>query len=226
VRVSIVAILGLALSACSSGGTPSTQVSQEITDLQTAMTALQGQVGTLQTALTAETARATAAEAALTTQIGAVGTGGTTTTTRLTSLETKTASLSAASVAGQPALVVSGVNLYVQNGMGKTGTSNAVGNLIVGYDEDSSANVRTGSHNLVLGTQNDYSSWGGFIAGENGSIFGQYSTVLGGAGLTASARDSSVGPHDGATATQLTMLTQGLSDETTRAETAERTRRR
>lgn|GEM_PF-2973040 len=222
-RASIVVIIGLVLGACSSGGTAGAQVAQEITDLQTSVTALQGQVTTLQTALTAETTRATAAEAALTTQLGTLETGGIATTTRLALLEAKTASLSAATVAGQPAAIFSGVNLYVQNGMGKTGTSNAVGNLIVGYDEASSANVRTGSHNLVLGTQNDYSSWGGFIAGENGSIFGQYSAVLGGTGLTASARDSSVGPHDGATATQLTSLTQALSDETTRAETVEKT---
>jgi len=57
-------------------------------------------------------------------------------------------------------MVISGANLFLRNGTGATASVNGLGNLIIGYNElrprDSSGNdpnVRTGSHNLVLGSR-------------------------------------------------------------------------
>ncbi len=215
-KTAALASLGCLLASCSGSVAGSSQESQEITMLQQ-------QVASLQSALTAEQNRATAAEAALTSQLGTLQTAGSGATTRLTALETKTAALSASTVGGQPAVVFSGVNVYVENGMGQTGTANGLGNLVVGYDEPSTANVRTGSHNLVLGTQNDFSSWGGLIAGEQGSNAGAYATVIGGKGLTTNVADSSIGPNDVSTQTEFTTIAGEINEEINRAEGAEQT---
>ena len=44
--------------------------------------------------------------------------------------------------------------------------------------------VRTGSHNLVLGDENNYSSYGGQVAGSDNTISNGYASVSGGSGLT------------------------------------------
>jgi len=79
-------------------------------------------------------------------------------------------------------MVISGANLSIVNGLGRTDTTNGLGNLIIGYNEmrnDGSDN-RTGSHNLVLGSLNNYSSYGGLVAGYSNEISGPYATVSGG----------------------------------------------
>lgn len=53
----------------------------------------------------------------------------------LTGVEAKTAALSATTMDGYPALVVSGVNLYVTDGSGATDSGTGVGNLVLGYNE-------------------------------------------------------------------------------------------
>ncbi len=75
-----------------------------------------------------------------------------------------------------------GTNVFVQNGEGATATANALGNLVVGYNEESgpSGAVHTGSHNLVLGAYNNYSSYGGAVFGARNGISGPFATVLGG----------------------------------------------
>ena len=54
-------------------------------------------------------------------------------------------------------------NLYIVNGLGSTTTTNASGNLIVGYNETGNlhGDARTGSHNIVVGAQQSFSSYGG-----------------------------------------------------------------
>lgn len=49
-----------------------------------------------------------------------------------------------------------------------------------------SAQHKTGSHNLVLGTQNNYSSYSGIVAGRGNFINERYASVLGGAANAAS----------------------------------------
>ncbi len=71
-----------------------------------------------------------------------------------------------------------GCNVHVRNGTGLSNSTNGSGNLIVGYDEG--AGTKTGSHNLVIGPDHVYSSYGGLIAGSGNVVHGQNSSVLGG----------------------------------------------
>ncbi len=82
-------------------------------------------------------------------------------------------------VGGKPTVEFAAVNVQVVNGTGSETTLNGSGNLVVGYDEK--PGVQTGSHNLLLGGSNAYSSYGGLVAGTSNSIAGAYSSVLGGA---------------------------------------------
>ncbi len=136
-----------------------------------------------------------------------------------------------------------GVNLQIVNGTGQTNQVNGLGNLIIGYNaprQDTALrltcslgqywnndadcinnggtwgrNFKTGSHNLIVGDQNAYSSYGGIVAGFGNVISrefavvmggwdnissGQYSSVSGGRNNTASGIDSSVSGGSGNTA--------------------------
>jgi hypothetical protein len=86
------------------------------------------------------------------------------------------------------------VNVQIVNGTGTTaGYPNSLGNLIVGYNEIRPVgNVRDGSHNIILGTRNNYSSFGGIVGGYWNTISGQYASIVGGDGNTASGDYSSV----------------------------------
>ena len=136
---------------------------------------------------------------------------------------------------GYPAAQFTGVNVQVINGVDQT-TANGVGNLIVGYNSTRTTGVainsyacsdgmyanqnscetnggiwaqnhKSGSHNLVGGERNSYSSTGGLVFGaanivnrSNASVVGGVSnlasgpnsTVSGGLGNTASGEGSSV----------------------------------
>ena len=63
--------------------------------------------------------------------------------------------------------IITGANLYIQSGSGSTnGTVNGKGNLIIGYNElRGYDNNRTGSHNLIVGREHNYSSYGGIVVG-------------------------------------------------------------
>jgi hypothetical protein len=118
-------------------------------------------------------------------------------TARIAALEAKLASLT---VSGND-VIFNGVNVHVRNSMGNTATVNGTGNLIVGYNElRGSGDVRTGSHNIVVGQKHNYNSYGGLVAGGVNSITGPYASVSGGAGNTASGTASSVSGGDGNTA--------------------------
>jgi hypothetical protein len=87
---------------------------------------------------------------------------------------------------------VTACNLHVRSGSGATdGAVNGVGNLIVGYDENL-ANTKTGSHNLVVGRWHSYTSYAGFVAGENNTVSGTSSTVSGGRSSAATGPMSAV----------------------------------
>jgi hypothetical protein len=55
------------------------------------------------------------------------------------------------------------MNVQIVNGQGTTASANGLGNLIIGYDEGTQK--RTGSHNLVLGEQQSFTSYAGLIGG-------------------------------------------------------------
>ena len=117
----------------------------------------------------------------------------------------------------RPVVRVVAANFQVVNGAGSTGTVNGTGNLIVGYDEPDPAqaacsnplwtdqfqceflgftwteiDAKYGSHNVVAGTQNNYTSSGGIVAGRENTISGLYATVTGGSGSEASGTYASV----------------------------------
>lgn len=99
---------------------------------------------------------------------------------------------------------VTGANLWIKSGSGTTGGAiNGLGNLIVGYNELRGAgwtDERTGSHNLVVGKRQNYSSYGGLLAGQGNTTSGEYSSVISGFRNTASGHYSSVSGGHGNTA--------------------------
>merc|ERR1711957_705354 len=92
--------------------------------------------------------------------------------------------------------------------------TNGKGNLIIGYNEprDSLMEVpesaegledieakkveavepRVGSHNLIIGDEHEYTSYGGIVTGQQNRISNKYSAVVGGAGNAATGTYSTV----------------------------------
>ena len=102
---------------------------------------------------------------------------------RIAALEAKLAHVTVGTDANnKPAITVSGANLYVNNDTGfTTGHANGTGNIIVGYNEErgGGGNVRTGSHNIVVGKQNNYTSCVGLNVGLSNELGATWGTVLG-----------------------------------------------
>ncbi len=79
-------------------------------------------------------------------------------------------------------IYITGANLHIVNGTGETETKNGLGNLIVGYNEGRTGIIpnlppddRTGSHMLVVGKENNYSSYGGIVVGVHNTTSLNYS---------------------------------------------------
>ena len=87
-----------------------------------------------------------------------------------------------------------GCNVHVINGSGETnGLLNGLGNLIIGYNEDQDPpNDRSGIHNLVIGPDHTFPSYGGLVAGRRNTIAEGNSSVTGGIDNVASGDASSV----------------------------------
>lgn len=115
----------------------------------------------------------------------------------IVALQQKTAALTQTGTPGSSGalLSVSGDNVQIVDGSGSTVSKSGLGNLTIGYNglRGSSDDVRTGSHNLILGDQNNYSSHGGLVAGKNNTITNQYASVGGGYGSRASGFAAYVG---------------------------------
>jgi hypothetical protein len=73
--------------------------------------------------------------------------------------------------------VVDGCNVHIQNGAGRTDTTNSYGNLIIGYNKNEIA-TRTGSHNLIIGDLHEYTSWGGIVSGSTNTLAAPQTTIL------------------------------------------------
>jgi hypothetical protein len=89
-------------------------------------------------------------------------------------------------VGGKPTIQFSGVNVQIINGEGATATNNGEGNLVIGYDENEGKHQQTGSHNLILGFQQTFTSFGGIIGGYDNTITAPFASVSGGSANTAS----------------------------------------
>ena len=114
---------------------------------------------------------------------------------RVAYLETLLVNVTRVMVGGQDTIRFSGVNVQIVDGSGGTaGTVNSLGNLIVGYNEtrNDGTDDRTGSHNIVVGSRHNYSSYGGLVAGYQNNVLGIYATVSGGQNNTASGDQASV----------------------------------
>ncbi len=88
--------------------------------------------------------------------------------------------------------VFDGCNVQILNGDGRTATANGKGNLIVGYNEALPGSSRSGSHNVVVGADHSYGSFGGLVAGYNNTISGPFASVSGGSGNVAGGVTASV----------------------------------
>ena len=107
---------------------------------------------------------------------------------------------------------ISDINVQIVNGLDATNgyprdpssidplftQTNGLGNLIVGYNEMGNpyGDDRTGSHNIVVGHGNTFASFGGFVACEDNTISGVYSSVSAGKYNNASGDFSSVSGGD------------------------------
>lgn len=101
---------------------------------------------------------------------------------------------------GRLEIILSGVNLRIVNGLGRTDCGpddnpipdcpNGLGNLLVGYNEPRNdptlPDVRTGSHNVVVGQRHNFSRFGGLLVGDFNEISGDFAVVSGGNFNTAS----------------------------------------
>jgi hypothetical protein len=111
---------------------------------------------------------------------------------------------------------ITGANLHLVNGLGQTACGseeepipdcpNGLGNLIVGYNElreppppeegtdnnGENLNIRTGSHNVVVGSQHNFSRFGGLVVGFQNEISGDFAVVSGGVENTASGFGAAV----------------------------------
>jgi hypothetical protein len=162
--------------------TTSTTSNPNVTQLQAALKAAQDEITLLKGRMASAETRLTAEE-----QKPASTSGGVPGLENYVSINTDVMN----GVRG-PHIVIRGVNVHVLSGSGATVDNTGLGNLIVGYNESTTGATRGGSHNLVGGTMNSFSSSGGLVFGTYNRISGQYSSILGGAQSTASGMYSTV----------------------------------
>jgi hypothetical protein len=96
----------------------------------------------------------------------------------------------ASGIDGKPTVLFSGVNVQIVNGEGQTESTNGAGNLVLGYDAH--FGPQTGSHNLILGSDQEYTSYSGLLAGRENSITAPFASVSGGVFNKASDSYASV----------------------------------
>ena len=93
-----------------------------------------------------------------------------------------------------PHIIFSRANVHIVSGSGSTVDTSGLGNLVLGYDEDSLAastidGNRSGSHNLVVGPQHEFTGSSGAVFGYANFTGANFASVTGGecnaAGLTA-----------------------------------------
>jgi len=112
---------------------------------------------------------------------------------RMATLEKKLSAVAFDDAANE--VVIAGANLRIVNNLGATALTNGLGNLIVGYNEarlpGDGPDMRTGSHNVVVGERHNFTSYGGLVVGNFNEISGAGSAVIGQAN-TASGTGAAV----------------------------------
>ena len=112
--------------------------------------------------------------------------------TQITSLQAQVASLEAAAIPGlvdyvsvddlSHTVLISGANFQVVNGSESQLSENALGNIVVGYnpvDSVEQIDLRTGSHNLILGSGQTYLGSCNIIGGNGNQTNGDFGIVSG-----------------------------------------------
>jgi trimeric autotransporter adhesin len=99
----------------------------------------------------------------------------------------------ASGVGGKTTIRISGANLQIVSGGGKTAESNGAGNLVIGYDENPNKHQQTGSNDLVLGEEQTFTSYGSILGGTDNTASGPFASVSGGVQNTASGEFATAG---------------------------------
>jgi hypothetical protein len=101
--------------------------------------------------------------------------------TKVTALEDKLAKVSydPKGLNGLPTVKIAGANLQVVNGTGAGQNLNGLGNVIIGYDEHAADIKQTGSHNLVIGGGQTFTSWGDLLAGSENIVSAPHAVAFG-----------------------------------------------
>jgi hypothetical protein len=117
------------------------------------------------------------------------------------------------SVDAQGDVVFTATNLRLVNGSGATnGAANGLGNLIVGYDEPSATLDRGGSHNVVIGREHDYPSYGGLVVGHANAILGPYAFAAGVFNVASGNHASVCGGNGNVASANYATITGGLDN--------------
>ena len=102
---------------------------------------------------------------------------------------------------GYDTLLFTGMNVQIINGEGGNREYNGEGNLIIGYSGQRGGSEcpggdlcdrRTGSHNLVMGFQNNYTAHGGLVSGILNEVSGSNASILGSRYSMASGNQATV----------------------------------
>lgn len=96
-------------------------------------------------------------------------------------------------VGGMPTIQFAAVNVQIESGATSEKPEqevNGVGNLLIGFDEE--PGTQTGSNNLVVGIEQTFTSYGGFVAGVGNAVSAPFASVSGGESNTASAQGATV----------------------------------
>lgn len=190
------------------GGLPA--LAKRVDALEATTASQATQLAALNTALANEAAARQAADAALQASLNAESATRATADASLQGqidpLAAKLSHFSIQMVDGHYTVVLASANLQLTNGLGATngnpsnpyldgtGVVNGLGNLIIGYNEIGGAtDNRSGSHNLILGQRQNYTRFGGLVAGAGNTISGPYASVTGGTLNIASGNVATVG---------------------------------
>jgi hypothetical protein len=122
----------------------------------------------------------------------------------------------ASGIDSKPTVKFEGVNVQIVNGEGKTTTTNGEGNLVIGYDENPEKREQTGSHNLILGKEQKFTSYSGIIAGAYNSITAPFASVTDGFFNNASGEYASAsGGSENAPSGRFSTISGGNNNEAT-----------
>ena len=121
----------------------------------------------------------------------------------------------ASGVSGKPTIKFSAVNVQIINGEGKTSSVNGEGNLVIGYDENPAKHEQTGSHDLILGEEQTFTSYGDLLAGDDNAVTAPFASITGGHINAASGKYASVSGGGQNTASgEWTSISGGFSNTT------------